>query len=70
MKDTMIGVDLAKNVIQVHGALMTGQVKFRKRLSRLQFLKFMAEQPPAVVVMEACGSVDYWAREMRGSTSR
>lgn len=62
--DTMIGIDLAKNVFQVHGASLTGQVKFRKKLSRLQFRKFMAEQPAAVVVMEACGSAHYWAREM------
>jgi transposase len=63
-KDTMIGVDLAKNVFQVHGASMTGQPKFRKKLSRQSFPKFMAEQAPAVVVMEACGSAHYWAREM------
>ena len=65
MNDTMIGVDLAKSVFQVHGALMTGHVQFRKKLSRLQFPRFMAEQPPAVVVMEACGSAHFWAREMK-----
>lgn len=63
-KDTMIGVDLAKSVFQLHGASMTGQPKFRKKLSRQGFGKFMAEQSPAVVVMEACGSAHYWAREM------
>jgi transposase len=65
-KDTMIGVDLAKAVFQLHGASMTGQVLFRKKLSRQAFAKFMAAQPPAVVVMEACGSAHYWAREMVG----
>jgi transposase len=60
----MIGVDLAKTVFQVHGASMTGQPKFRKKLSRQNFPKFMADQPPAVVVMEACGSAHHWAREM------
>lgn len=64
MKDIMIGVDLAKAVFQVHGASMTGHVKFRKKVSRPQFQKFMAEQAPAVVVMEACGSAHYWARQM------
>ena len=64
MKDTMIGVDLAKRVFQLHGATMTGELKFRKKLSRQSFLKFMAELPPAAVVMEACGSAHYWAREM------
>jgi len=63
-KDTMIGVDLAKNVFQLHAASMTGQPKFRKKLSRQSFSRFMAEQAPAVVVMEACGSAHYWAREM------
>jgi len=43
---------------------MTGQLRFRMKLARHGFSKFMAEQPPAVVVMEACGSVHYWAREM------
>lgn len=64
MKDTMIGVDLAKNVFQLHGASMSGQLKFRQKLTRSQFRKFMAGQDPAVVVMEACGSASYWAREM------
>lgn len=63
-KDTMIGVDLAKSVLQVHGASMTGQPKFRMKLSRQGFAKFMAKQSPAIVVMEACGSAHYWAREM------
>jgi transposase len=64
MKDMMIGVDLAKSVFQVHGASMTGQVKFRKKLSREQFRRFMAEQAKSIVVFEACGSASYWAREM------
>ena len=64
MKDTMIGVDLAKNVFVLHGASMTGHVKFRKKLSRSRFRQFMAEQPSAVVVMEACGGAHHWAREM------
>ena len=62
--DTMIGVDLAKNVFQVHGASASGQVHFRKKLTRLQFQRFMAGREPCVVVMEACGSSHYWAREM------
>ena len=64
MKDTMIGVDLAKRVFQLHGAAMTGAVKFRKKLTREQFRVFMAAQPAALVVFEACGSASYWAREM------
>jgi len=63
-KDTMIGVDLAKNVFQLHAASMTGHPKYRKKLPRNNFAAFMAQQPPAIVVMEACGSAHYWAREM------
>lgn len=66
MKDTMIGVDLAKNVFQLHGASMAGHPLFRKKLARAQFLQFMAVQPRAVVVMEACGGASYWARQLVG----
>lgn len=61
---TMIGVDLAKNVFQLHGASMNGDVKFRKKLSRPNFQKFMTKHEPCTVVMEACGSAHYWAREL------
>ena len=61
---TIIGVDLAKNVFQLHGARAGGSVAFRKKLSRLQFHKFMAGLAPCVVVMEACGRAHHWAREM------
>jgi transposase len=66
MIDTMIGVDLAKNVFQLHGASMSGEVKFRKKLSWPQFRKFMEEQPSCIVVFEACGGAHYWARELEG----
>lgn len=64
MKDTMIGVDLAKNVFQVHGALRTGEVQFRKKLTRKQFPVFMAQQGPCTVILEACCGAHYWARQM------
>jgi transposase len=63
--DTMIGIDLAKSVFQMHGASMTGQLKFRKKLSRLQFRKFMAAHPSATVVMEAWGSMSRRGRADR-----
>lgn len=61
---TIIGVDLAKNVFQLHGAVADGSVVFRKKLSRLQFFRFMSTQPRCIVAMEACASSHYWAREM------
>lgn len=65
MQDMMIGVDLAKSVFQIHGALKSGEVKFRKKLTRQQFQAFMASHPPALVIFEACGGAHYWAREMQ-----
>lgn len=65
---TIIGLDPAKNVFQVHGAAADGAVLFRKKLSRLQFARFMADQPPCLVAMEACASAHHWAREGRVPT--
>ena len=64
MKDTMIGVDLAKHVFQLHGASMTGELRFRKKLSRQGFVRFMETHDPALVVMEACGGANFWARKL------
>jgi transposase len=61
---TIIGVDLAKNVFQLHGAAADGAVVFRKKLSRSQFQRFMSEHPRCLVAMEACGGAHHWAREM------
>ena len=61
---TIIGIDLAKNVFQLHGAALDGSVVFRKKLSRPQFTRFMAEQPSCLVAMEACAGAHHWAREM------
>ncbi len=59
---TIIGIDLAKNVFQLHGAAADGRPVFRKKLTRLQFQRFMAAQPPRIVAMEACPGSHYWAR--------
>ena len=58
----VIGLDLAKNVLQAHGAGTDGSVVVRRKLSRAQLLKFMAAQPPCVVAMEACASSHHWGR--------
>jgi transposase len=59
-----IGLDLAKNVFQVHGADTSGAVLFRKKLRRHQVLTFFAGQPLCTVAMEACSSAHHWAREI------
>ena len=53
---TIIGVDLAKNVFQLHGAAADGSVVYRKKLSRPQFARFMGKHPACEVAMEACPS--------------
>jgi transposase len=59
---SIIGLDLAKNVFQAHGAGADGSVVFRRKLSRGQLLKFLGEQPSCVVAMEACASAHHWGR--------
>ena len=61
---SIIGVDLAKDVFSLQGAAADGAIVFRKKLSRLQFARFMAEQSPCLVAMEACAGAHHWAREM------
>ena len=53
----MIGIDLAKNSFQLHGARADGSVAFRKKLSRAKLLDFVAAQPRCTVAMEACGQM-------------
>ena len=65
MKVTTIGLDLAKNVFQVHGADARGAALLRKQLRRSQMAEFFAKQPPCVVAMEACGSAHHWGRKLR-----
>lgn len=61
---TIVGLDLAKRVFQVHGATADGGVAIRKKLSRGHLLAFFADMPPCVVAMEACATAHYWAREI------
>jgi len=64
MHITTIGLDLAKNVFQVHGITPDGTVAFNRPVRRAQLLKFFQKQPACLVGMEACGSSHYWAREL------
>ena len=60
---TIIGIDLAKRVFQLHGAREDGSVVFRKKLSRGQVLAFISQQSRCVVAMEACATAHGWGRE-------
>ena len=61
---SIIGLDIAKSVFQVHGADASGRVLLRKKVSRAKLLEFFAAQPPCQVVLEACGGAHHWAREL------
>jgi transposase len=64
MKITRVGLDIAKQVFQVHGVDERGKVVVRKQLPRAKVLLFFAQLPPCVVGIEACGSSHYWGREL------
>jgi hypothetical protein len=62
---TTVGLDLAKNVFQVHGVDAEGTTVLREQLRRAQLLAFFSRLPRCLVGMEACATAHYWARELR-----
>jgi len=64
MKITTVGVDLAKNVIQVHARDDRGRTILKKQLKREQVIPFFTKVESCVVGMEACGSAHFWARRL------
>jgi transposase len=65
MKVTTIGIDLAKNVFQVHGVDERGKAVLRKQIKRDQVAPLFANLPPCLIGMEACGSAHHWARKLQ-----
>ena len=61
---TTVGLDLAKNLFQVHGADAQGRPVLRRRLAREKVREFFANLPPCLVGLEACAAAHYWAREL------
>jgi transposase len=72
MESTTIAIDLAKTVFEVVVSNPEGGIVERRRLSRGRLMPYLAEHQPAVVVMEACGSAHFWARQLQpiGHTPR
>src|SRR5882762_6010285 len=64
MQITTIGLDIAKNVFQVHGIDAKEKVVVRKQLRRSQVIAFFKALPPCLIGMEACATAHYWAREL------
>jgi error-prone DNA polymerase len=66
MSITMIGLDTAKSVFQVHGVNETGKVEIKCKLRRSELIPFFEKQQVCTVVIEACGAAHHWARILRG----
>ena len=58
----VLGIDLAKNLFQLHGADAKGKCVLRKRFNRTQLIEFAANLQPCLIGIEACTSSHYWAR--------
>jgi len=65
MKITIIGIDLAKNVFQIHGVDARGKTVLKKQLKRDQVSTFFINLPPCLIGMEACGSAHHWGRKLQ-----
>ncbi len=60
---SVMGIDLAKNIFQLHGASQNGKTVLKKKLSRQQLILFMANLPKCTVAMEACSGSHSWGRK-------
>lgn len=66
MKITTIGIDLAKEIFQIHGVDLYGKAVLRKPLRRSEMAKYFSNLESCLIGMEACGSAHYWARKLEG----
>src|SRR3984885_3009825 len=63
MKDIkVLGIDLAKNIFQLHGTNVNGKCVLRKRLTREKMIEFVANMKPCIIGIEACMGAHYWSR--------
>jgi len=70
MQIAVIGLDLAKNVFQVHGIDDSGQAVLKRKLRRSEVLPFFAGLAPALVGIEACHTAHAWRKTMMGFSAR
>ena len=68
MSISMIGLDTAKSVFQVHAADETGQMVIKRKLQRSEVIPFFKKLEGCTIVMEACGAAHHWARVLTGPT--
>jgi transposase len=65
MNVTILAIDLAKRVFQLHGINTEGKAVLKKRLARSELVEFIAKLPPCLIGMEACGTAHYWGRKFK-----
>ena len=65
MNCTTLGIDVAKQIFQLHGVDERGHVVVQKRVSRSKLRETIAQLPACLIGMEARGSAQYWARELQ-----
>lgn len=66
MQPTTIGLDIAKNVFQVHGVAANGETVIRRKLRRTEVITFFRDLAPCLIGMEACAGAHHWARVLSG----
>ena len=64
MQVTRIGMDIAKQVFDLHGVDRRGKLVLRRQLRRERMLEFFAQLKPCEVGLEACGGAHYWHRQL------
>ncbi len=65
MKITTTGIDLAKNVFQIHGVDERGKAVLKKQIKRAQIANFFTNLPICLIGMKTCGSAYHWARQLQ-----
>ena len=70
MSIEVLGIDIAKNVFQLHGVNRGGGVVFKRRVMRDQLLEVVAQIERCTIVVEACTGAFYWTRNLRSSGTR
>lgn len=64
-KLTLLGIDIAKNVFQLHGVDDKGNSVLKRKLTRTKLVKAIVNLPPCIIAMEACGGANYWYRKFK-----
>jgi transposase len=64
-KLTLLGIDIAKNIFQLHGVDEKGNAVLKKRLTRIKLVEFVTKLSLCTIVMEACGGANYWCRKFK-----